>query len=197
MRRLTFVIPVVFVFILGTIGLAFAAASASSSSQNGEATVEIIAEPTESPSETGSVNMVLYRLVVPPGVAVEAHDHYDAAIWYIDAGSIALTIDAGEVWVRQCDGECLPSDTPTDGTFQHVGPGSQVELDAGDWVIQHDTITHAYENTGETDAVILASATYFEPEFDGTPVAMPDPGGTPAAMAGPGPRPRGCVGGCK
>jgi hypothetical protein len=152
------------------------------------ASIEIIAEST---SDTDAVGMTLYRITLEPGVEIPEHEHFGAVTWYVDSGEVTVTLDGGEAWVR-CE-DCVPGATPDESGFALVPAGTEVVLQAGDWMIQHDTTVHAYTNTGDADVVIEASTTWPVEEFSdesATPTLL----GTPAA--GPPIRPRGCRGGC-
>jgi quercetin dioxygenase-like cupin family protein len=111
----------------------------------------------------GVVGMTLYRITLTPGTEIPEHDHSGAVTWYVDSGTLGLTVISGEVWVR-CAADCVPGATPDATGFVLVSEGDEVMLEAGDWMIQHGTVAHAYRNAGEGDeagnVVINASTTY-------------------------------------
>lgn len=194
MRQFTAVAVLVLTLIAGAFGMARAQTPEPESSDTAATTeeipgasLEILGEAT---SETRTVGMTLYRITLEPGVEIPAHWHSGSVTWYVDSGTLSFTVVEGEVWVR-CAADCVPGATPDQSGFMLVPEGTEVVLEAGDWIIQHDTTEHAYRNAGDTDAVIDASTTYSLEEVEATPAAG---GATPAA--GPPIRPRGCGGGC-
>lgn len=186
MRQLTVVAFLVLSLLAGAVGLA----RAQTPEAIPGASVDIIADTT---SESGDVGMALYRIMLEPGAEVPEHEHYGAVTWYVESGSVALTVAEGEVWVRCAD--CLPDATSTEGGDVLVPAGTEVVLEPGDWVFQHDDTVHAYRNAGDTEAVIAASTTYSLEEA--SPAASPAPPafGTPTA-GGPKKKETGCQGGC-
>jgi quercetin dioxygenase-like cupin family protein len=136
--------------------------------------------------------MTLYRITLEPGTPIPAHEHYGSVTWYVDSGELTVTVTSGQAWVR-CAG-CVPGATQDASGFALVPEGTEVVLESGDWMIQHDTTVHAYSNSGDSDVVIDASTTYSLEESNSTPSASPPLPGTP--VAGPPIHRRGCQGGC-
>ncbi len=121
------------------------------------ATVEILAEIGASDDDD---NVALYRIILPPGASVAEHTHADAAIWYIDAGTLTYTAAEGVTWGR-CGGGCLREGTPTAtaSAGEALPIGASVTLEAGDVVVFHADTSHAYRNDGDAPVVILVSST--------------------------------------
>lgn len=208
MRQLTIVAFLVLSLIAGAIGIAQAQTPVPQDSEAAPittetapaseeeipgASLEILGEAT---SESGAVGMTLYRITLEPGVEIPAHWHSGSVTWYVDSGTLSFTVIEGEVWVR-CAADCVSGATPDQSGFMLVPEGTEVVLEAGDWIIQHDTTEHAYRNAGDDTVVIDASTTYAleETPVPATEEVTPAGGGaTPAA--GPPIRPRGCGGGC-
>lgn len=154
------------------------------------ASLEILGEAT---SVSGAVGMTLYRITLEPGVEIPAHRHFGSVTWYVDSGTLSFTVVDGEVWVR-CAADCVPGATPDASGYVLVPAGTEVVLEAGDWIIQHDTSEHAYRNAGDDTVVIDASTTY-SLEEEPLPDAHADiPAASPAA--GPPITIRSCRGGC-
>lgn len=161
------------------------------------ASVEIFADVE---SDNGTAGMTLYEITLEPEVMVPAHEHFGSVTWYVDSGTLGFMVISGEVWVR-CADDCVPGATPDASGFVIVPEGTEVVLQAGDWIIQHDTTEHAYRNAGDDTVVIDASTTYsleetVPPTEVETPTAAND--GVPAAspVAGPPITIKGCRGGC-
>jgi quercetin dioxygenase-like cupin family protein len=189
MRKLAVVAFLVLSLMTSAIGFSAAAQDATPAPESGDegipgATVEIIAQSDDS----DILGMTLYEIRLESGVEVDFHEHFGSVTWYIDSGSMELTVETGDVWVR-CAGDCLggeePVHTADDGSML-VPHGVTVTLETGDRAIQHAASTHSYR-AGDDGTVILASTSY-----DRT---MELPEASPAA--GPsGPRPKACAGGC-
>lgn len=190
MRKLAIVAVLIFSLMAGAIGFAQAQTPESQSAEEEihGASIEIIADTT---SESGEVGMTLYRIILEPDAdPIPKHEHYGSVTWYIDSGTLGFTVTSGEVWVR-CADECVPGATPDASGFVLVPEETEVVLEAGDWIIQHDTTVHAYHNAGDDTVVIDASTTWpieDEPSMDDA-----GPMATPAA---PRYLIRGCGGGC-
>lgn len=153
------------------------------------ATEEVLSSVSTFSASGDVIVTVLYRITLPPGASVEAHEHLDATTWHIDEGSVALTVQQGEVFAR-CAGGCgtggTPEPTSTEDVYELLPLDTETNLEAGDDLVHLDTVTHAYQNTGDIDAVVTGTATYSLEE-----------GATPTAGDGPGGfTPRGCRGGC-
>jgi quercetin dioxygenase-like cupin family protein len=155
------------------------------------ASVEVFADVT---TDSGTAGMTLYQITLEPGVVVPSHEHYGSVTWYVDSGTLAFELLSGEVWVR-CAADCVPGATLDASGFALVPEGTEVVLEAGDWIIQHDATVHAYRNAGDTDVVIDASTTYSLEEEQATPEAG-DPGPAASPAAGPPITIRSCRGGC-
>ncbi len=162
-RKLAVVAILILTFMAGAIG--FAQAQTPTPQEVEEtpisagipgASLELIAADA---SNTGVVGMTLYRITLEPGTSVPAHEHGGAVTWYVDSGTLALTVTSGEVWVR-CAADCVSGGTLDASGFVLVPLDEQVTLEAGDWIIQHDTAVHAYSNAGEDNVVINASTMY-------------------------------------
>lgn len=157
------------------------------------ASVEILGEAE---SGSGAIGMTLYRITLEPEVEIPLHEHFGSVTWYVDSGTLAFEVFEGEVWVR-CAADCVPGAAPDASGYMLVPEGTEVLLEAGDWIIQHGRTVHAYGNAGDDTVVIDASTSYsFEEEpAPTTEEVLEDSGGaTPAA--GPPIGPRGCRGGC-
>ncbi len=150
------------------------------------ASVEVFADVT---TDSGTAGMTLYQITLEPGVEIPPHEHYGSVTWYVDSGTLAFEILSGEVWVR-CAADCVSGATPDASGFVLVPEGTEVVLEAGDWIIQHDATVHAYRNAGDDTVVIDASTTYSLEEEQATPDAgHATPAGGPFTI-------RSCRGGC-
>lgn len=135
-----------------------------------EISVESLAAPGQQFAGTEGATIALYRISVPVAAAVQNQPHPGVSIWYIESGSITYTVESGEAWGHCADG-CLASGTPAARSAEvgeEVFPvGTEVRLEAGDWVVQYEDIELSYRNTGDAPAVILLSAIHSEPAMEG------------------------------
>ena len=156
------------------------------------ASIEIYDDVT---SPSGAVGMTLYQITLEPGTDIPPHEHFGSVTWYVDSGTLTFELFSGEVWVR-CAADCVPGATMDGSGFALVPEGTEVVLEAGDWIIQHDATIHSYQNDGDSDVVIEASTTYsLEDEPAATSQEVTTAGGA-TPVAGPPIGPRGCRGGC-
>jgi quercetin dioxygenase-like cupin family protein len=75
------------------------------------------------PAETGG-HFALLETVLPPGAAVEAHQHPEAECWYVLAGEFRFTFgDPGE-GVAAGPGTLLSVPPHLCHAYEHLGPGA-------------------------------------------------------------------------
>jgi quercetin dioxygenase-like cupin family protein len=152
------------------------------------ASIEILAAPDGHIADGENQLMVLYRIVLEPGVIIETHDHYDGVIFYVETGTLGFTLESGEAW-GMCDGGCVDGDG---SAYEPVPLGEEVTFELGDSVVQYDDTAHAYRNAGTDQLVILVTSTYLDEPIEDS--ATPEPAATPAGPGGI--KPQGCRGGC-
>jgi len=124
----------------------------------------------------GAPEQVLYliRGVFEPGGWIAPHYHPGAQVFYVDQGTIGFTVYKGPLRLIRA-GTATPGAAP--GTAgEVVPPGTEVLLEAGDWLYYEKDVVESARNAGEGEAVFLLSTLYEA----GQPLAVfTNPEGTP------------------
>ncbi len=108
------------------------------------------------PEVVPGYELVLARVVIPPGSIVPAHMHPGMQLIYIDSGSIHYTVVSGELPFTKL-GEDGISDEE-----EILFAGEETEFKAGDRFVEMEGMVHIAENRGDLPAVILASSLFAE-----------------------------------
>ncbi len=120
----------------------------SASAPAEEVRSEILAEyePPEAPGST----MYLYRVEIPPGVAIDPHHHPGQQMARIETGTLTYTVLDGAVEIGR------DSSTPTEVVEAPV----TVDVEAGDSIFEPAEMVHEARNDGDGPVVILASSLF-------------------------------------
>ena len=103
-------------------------------------------EASEAPGE----EFALSRYTIAPGAILPVHTHPGVQVTTIESGTLTYhVVDNGEVVV-----------TRADGTKETYGPGSTIELTAGDSLVEPEGMVHYGENLTD-EPIILISASLF------------------------------------
>lgn len=98
----------------------------------------------------------LDQVTIPPGVRLPSHFHEGVQIGHVVSGELTYTIEEGSTTVRRGDGRA-----------ERVTGPITIVLEAGDWLVEDETLIHHAENLGEVPVVVLVAAVL----FDGAPAA--------------------------
>ncbi len=122
--------------------------ASSTSAPVAEVTSEILAQH-ETPEAPG-FTMYLYRVEIPAGFAIDAHQHPGQQMARIEAGTLTYTVLDGEVEIGR------DSSTPTETVEATV----TVDIEAGDSIFEPAGMVHEARNDGDGPVVILASSLF-------------------------------------
>ena len=116
----------------------------------GGAVIEIldIGEPEAAPGQALS----LVRITFEPGGYFASHGHPGTQIWYIDAGTLSTTIQEGTARLTRAP----VGGTPTPA--EHLAPGDDVTMLAGDALFFGPDLVHTVRNEGDETTILLISA---------------------------------------
>jgi quercetin dioxygenase-like cupin family protein len=130
--------------------VALAQDATPSASTPGTTTREILNEGL--PEMSPGYELVLTRVVIPPGAVVGAHMHPGMQLIYIESGTIHYTLVSGELPFtrRGADG--------TDGESGTLVAGEETDFGPGDRFVEMKDMVHIAENLGDVPVVILASS---------------------------------------
>ncbi|MGH2550849.1 MAG: cupin domain-containing protein, partial [Thermomicrobiales bacterium] len=104
-------------------------------------------ESDEAPGE----EFALSRYTIAPGAILPVHTHPGVQVTTIESGTLTYHVVA--------DGEVVV--TRADGTKETFGPGSTIELTAGDALVEPEGMVHYGENL-TSEPIVLISASLFE-----------------------------------
>lgn len=99
------------------------------------------------PAMAPGQELVLTRVVIPPGSTVAAHTHAGMQVIWVESGSVRYTVVSGELPYTMVDG--------SEGT---LGAGETTVFGPGDWFVELPGMVHIAENDGETPVVVLSSS---------------------------------------
>ncbi len=115
-----------------------------------QAVVRDVLASTESDEAPGE-EFALSRYTIAPGAILPVHTHPGVQVTTIESGTLTYHVVA--------DGEAVV--TRADGTKETYGPGSTIELTAGDSLVEPEGMVHYGENLTE-EPIVLISASLFE-----------------------------------
>jgi quercetin dioxygenase-like cupin family protein len=118
------------------------------------------------PDAAPSDRLELVRYVIQPGTTLVAHHHPGMQLALIESGTLTYTVLDGEVTVHAAD-----------GTTRSIGPGETGTIEAGEWIVEDESIHHYGKNAGSVPVVIVASSLLAADE----PPAIPDASASPVA----------------
>lgn len=99
------------------------------------------------PAVAPGQELVLTRVVIPPGSTVAAHAHPGMQVIWVESGSVRYTVVSGE----------LPY-TTADGVEGTLGAGETMAFGPGDWYVELPGMVHIAENEGDETAVVFSSS---------------------------------------
>lgn len=108
-------------------------------------------------------DLILSRVVIPPGAVLDLHRHRGTQVARIDSGTLSYTVEDGEVVVRR---------GPSDGestVVRKIEAGQTGALSAGEWIVEQPSDIHRATNESD-EAVVVHLATLLEA---GAPAATP------------------------
>ena len=112
--------------------------------------------------------LVLSRVVVPPGAKLALHHHLGTQIARIESGVLTYTVQEGSVVVRRGPSDANPTVVRT------IESGQTGRIGAGQWIVEQPSDIHRAANNGGKPVVIYI-ATLLKA---GAPPATPvEPGG--------------------
>jgi quercetin dioxygenase-like cupin family protein len=120
-------------------------------------------------AQTGQVQgapqreLVLSRVVVPPGAKLALHHHLGTQVARVESGVLTYTVQQGSVVVR-----CGQSDAnPT--VVRKIAAGQSGQIKSGQWIVEQPSDIHRAANNG-SEPVVIYIATLLKA---GAPPATP------------------------
>lgn len=110
------------------------------------------------PQNAPGQQLYLQRVTIAPGAQLAPHFHEGTQVAYVESGTLTYDIISGTVEVTGPDG------SSTSATGPEV-----IEITAGSWLVETDTVTHYGANSSAEPVVILLTALL----ADGAPFATP------------------------
>jgi quercetin dioxygenase-like cupin family protein len=92
--------------------------------------------------------LILSRVVVPPGARLALHHHLGTQIAHVESGVLTYTVQHGTVVVRRG-----PSDKGA-VRVRTIGPGQTASLSGGEWIVEQPSDIHRAGNDGANPVVI-------------------------------------------
>jgi quercetin dioxygenase-like cupin family protein len=105
-------------------------------------------------AQTGQVQgapqreLVLSRVVVPPGAKLALHHHLGTQVARIESGVLTYTVRQGSVVVRRGQSDADPTIVGT------IAAGQSGRIKAGDWIVEQPSDIHRAANKGRQPVVI-------------------------------------------
>lgn len=100
-------------------------------------------------------DLVLSRVVIPPGAVLDPHNHRGTQVARIESGTLSYTVEDGEVVVRR---------GPSDGestVVRKIEAGQTGSISGGEWIVEQPSDIHRAANEG-SDPVVVYLATLLE-----------------------------------
>ncbi len=105
-------------------------------------------------AQTGQVQgapereLVLSRVVVPPGAKLALHHHLGTQVARVEAGVLTYTVEQGSVTVRRGQSDADPTIVRT------IATGQTGRIKAGNWIVEQPSDIHRAANNGPKLVVI-------------------------------------------
>lgn len=107
--------------------------------------------------------LVLSRVVVPPGAKLALHHHLGTQVARVEAGVLTYTVQQGSVTVRRGQSDASPTAVRT------IAAGQTGKVKPGQWIVEQPSDIHRAANEG-TQPVVIYIATLLRA---GAPPATP------------------------
>ncbi len=107
--------------------------------------------------------LVLSRVVVPPGAKLALHHHLGTQVARVESGTLTYTVEQGSVVVRRGQSDANPTVVRT------IKAGQTGRIKAGEWIVEQPSDIHRAANNGSKPVTIYI-ATLLEA---GAPPATP------------------------
>ena len=111
--------------------------------------------------------LVLSRVVVPPGAKLALHHHLGTQVARVESGVLTYTVRQGSVVVRRGQSDQDPT------VVRKIKAGQTARIKAGEWIVEQASDIHRAANKGSKPIVIYL-ATLLKA---GAPPATPVTGG--------------------
>lgn len=109
--------------------------------------------------------LVLSRVVVPPGAKLALHHHLGTQVARIEAGVLTYTVQQGSVVVRRGQSDADPTVVRT------IKAGQTGRIKAGEWIVEQPSDIHRAANRGSKPVVIYIATLLKAGAPPATPVA--------------------------
>ncbi len=181
MRRVTILVSVLVVMLLGGLSVATAAQEGTPPADGGElegVTFEPLGFGTPEEVPAVPADFALTRIVIDPGAGF-ARPEVVMALLYVESGALTLQMDAPLQVTRAATIEALTTGAAEVPEPEEVEAGTEVTLEAGDSVVIPPNVAGEIRNDGDEPVVYLAA---FVAPFEVAPIEELEEGGaTPAA----------------
>ncbi|HKT83819.1 MAG TPA: hypothetical protein VJQ84_08290, partial [Solirubrobacterales bacterium] len=107
--------------------------------------------------------LVLSRVVVPPGAKLALHHHLGTQVARVESGVLTYTVEQGSVTVRRGQSDASPT------VVRKIAAGQTARIKSGQWIVEQPSDIHRAANTGSKPVTIYI-ATLLEA---GAPPATP------------------------
>lgn len=128
-------------------------------------------------AQTGQVQgapereLVLSRVVVPPGAKLALHHHLGTQVARIESGVLTYTVQQGSVTVRHGQSDADPK------VVRSIAAGQTGRIKAGDWIVEQPSDIHRAANNGSRPVVIYLATLLKAGAPPATPISQPRPRG--------------------
>jgi len=92
--------------------------------------------------------LVLSRVVVPPGAKLALHHHLGTQVARIESGVLTYTVQQGSVVVRRGQSDANPT------VVRKIGAGQSGQIKSGQWIVEQPSDIHRAANNGSKSVVI-------------------------------------------
>lgn len=123
-------------------------------------------------AQTGQVQgapereLILSRVVVPPGAKLALHHHLGTQVARIEAGVLTYTVQQGSVVVRRGQSDADPTVVRT------IAAGQTAQIKAGQWIVEQPSDIHRAADRGTKPVVIYLATLLKAGAPPATPVAV-------------------------
>jgi hypothetical protein len=150
---------------LGHDGGAAASESPSALASAAEAERDALAQSTQ---VQGAPNreLVLSRVVVPPGASLALHHHLGTQVARIESGVLTYTVRQGSVVVKRGQSDANPT------TVRRIEAGQTAAIKGGQWIVEQPSDIHQAANKGTKPVVIYLATLLKAGAPPATPVAL-------------------------
>jgi quercetin dioxygenase-like cupin family protein len=92
--------------------------------------------------------LVLSRVVVPPGAKLALHHHLGTQVAHIESGVLTYTVRQGSVTVSRGQSDARPT------VVRKIKAGQTGQIKAGQWIVEQPSDIHQAANNGSKPVVI-------------------------------------------